>query len=191
MTSIWNDNFELRAKDTNYSAEQDEFPVLVSDDCSNSEIDATGNDRRKCTQFKIKYVYFAIVAAFGSLGFGFTVVYSSPFLEDMSRRTNFTLWTEGFENCIYQNLVGPLTPIGAVVGGLLSSLVIGVFGLVFSLITAAVMFVVGWAMIGVSWFVSSPDWFRFLILTGRFVTGASAGGVAATIPVSTYMTSVP
>ena len=180
MTSILNDNFELRAKDTDFSAKQDEFPIL--DDYSG--IDASENDRRKCTQFKIKDIYFAIVAAFGSLGFGFTVVYSSPFLEDMSRRTNFTLWTEGFENCIYQNLVGPLTPIGAVVGGLLGSLVIGVFGLVFSLITAAVMFVVGWAMIGVSWFVSSPTWFRILILTGRFVTGASAGGVAVTIPVS-------
>ena len=140
------------------------------------------NDRRKCPRYC--YFYYAIVAAFGSLGFGFTMVYSSSFLEDMSRRTNFTLWTEGFEDCIHQNLVGPLAPIGGVVGGLLSSLVIGLFGLVFSLITAGVMFVAGWAMIGASWFVSSPAWFRVLILTGRFVTGAATGWVSVTSPVS-------
>ena len=147
------------------------------------------NDRRKCPRYC--YFYYAIVAAFGSLGFGFTIVYSSPFLEDMSRRTNFTLWNEGFEDCVHQSLVGPLAPIGGVVGGLLSSLVIGLFGLVFSLITAGVMFVVGWAMIGASWFVSSPASFRMLILTGRFVTGAATGWVSVTSPVSIILHIYP
>jgi SP family facilitated glucose transporter-like MFS transporter 8 len=133
--------------------------------------------------FSYCYVYYAIVASLGAVSFGFAAVFSSPFLEEMSRRENFTLWIEGFDNCIYQNLIGPLTPIGAVVGGLLGSLVIALFGLVFSLIASAATFVLGWTMLGVSWFLPSPSWFRVFILLGRTVTGLATGWVATTIPV--------
>ena len=130
------------------------------------------------------YVYFAVAASLGGVSFGFAAVFSSPFLEEMSRRENFTLWTKGFDNCIYQNLVGPLTPIGAVFGGLLGLFVIALFGLVFSLIASAATFMVGWTMLGVSWFLTSPSWFRVFILLGRTVTGLATGWVATTIPVS-------
>jgi MFS family permease len=133
--------------------------------------------------FSYCYVYYAIVASLGAVSFGFAAVFSSPFLEEMSRRENFTLWIEGFDNCIYQNLIGPLTPIGAVFGGLLGSLVIRIFGLVFSLIASAATFVLGWTMLGVSWFLPSPSWFRVFILLGRTVTGLATGWVATTIPV--------
>ena len=132
------------------------------------------------------HVYFAFVAAYGSLGFGLSVVFSSPFLEQMFQVSNFTLWTDGFQQCIYQNLVGPLMPFGAVVGGFLSSLCVGVLGLVTPMLAGAVVFVAGWSMIGVSWFVSSPIVFRDLILAGRFLTGLATGLVASTIPVSSW-----
>jgi MFS family permease len=129
------------------------------------------------------HVYFAFVAAYGSLGFGLSVVFSSPFLEQMFQVSNFTLWTDGFQQCIYQNLVGPLMPFGAVIGGFLSSICVGVLGLVTPMLAGAVVFVAGWSMIGVSWFVSSPIVFRDLILAGRFLTGLATGLVASTIPV--------
>ena len=85
-----------------------------------------GDEGQSCVQ-KISsycYVYYAIAASLGAVSFGLANAFSSPFLEEMSRRENFTLWIEGFDNCIYQNLIGPLTPIGAVFGGLLGSLVV-------------------------------------------------------------------
>ena len=134
--------------------------TLYEDETTGGPVDKS--DGQSCMQrlSSYCYVYYAIATSLGAVSFGFTIVFSSPFLEEMSRRENFTLWIEGFDNCIYQNLIGPLTPIGAVFGGLLGLLVIALFGLVFSLITSAATFMLGWTMLGVSWFLPSPSWFR-------------------------------
>ena len=165
--------------------------TLYEDETTGDPVDKS--DGQSCMQrlSSYCYVYYAIAASLGAVSFGFTIVFSSPFLEEMSRRENFTLWIEGFDNCIYQNLIGPLTPIGAVFGGLLGSLIIALFGLVFSLITSAATFVVGWTMLGVSWFLPSPSWFRVFILLGRTVTGLATGWVATTIPVSAVFYHTP
>lgn len=137
-----------------------------------------------CTLSACFSVYCAVIGVLGELGYGITIGYSSPLLNDLRSRTNFTLWTEGFDDCIYQALIGPLAPSGAVFGAILSSLAVGVLGLVQTMITSTVIYIIAWALIGTSYFVSSPDWFRIMILVGRTLTGFSAGWIATVAPVS-------
>ena len=128
--------------------------------------------------------YCALVGVMGELGYGITIGYSSPLLNDLRNRTNFTLWTEGFNDCIYQALIGPLAPSGAVLGAILSSLAVGALGLVQAMITSTIIYIIAWTLIGTSFFVPSPDWFRVMILVGRTLTGFSAGWIATVAPVS-------
>ena len=135
----------------------------------------------------LKAIYFTLVASMGALSFGFTAAFSSPLLVDLSRAGNQTPYPEVFEgdeNCPYQILIGPMAPIGAFLGALLSAVVVAIFGLVLAMMSAAVMFVMGWVLLGASIFVVDPLGFRAAILLGRFVTGFATGWIAATAPVS-------
>lgn len=135
----------------------------------------------------LKAIYFTLVASMGALSFGFTAAFSSPLLVALDRTGNQTPYPEVFEgeeNCPYQVLIAPLAPIGAFLGALLSAVVVAIFGLVLAMMSAAVMFVMGWVMLGASFFVSDPLGFRAIILLGRFVTGFATGWIAATAPVS-------
>ena len=134
----------------------------------------------------LKAFYFTLVASMGALSFGFTAAFSSPLLVDLDRAGNQTPYPEVFEgeNCPYQVLIAPLAPIGAFFGALLSAVVVAIFGLVLAMMSAAVMFVMGWVMLGASFFVRDPLGFRAIILLGRFVTGFATGWIAATAPVS-------
>ena len=129
--------------------------------------------KRCCIDLKLGYtVFFASVL---NLSYGNALAFSSPFIDELTRNINSTIWSEGFDNCFYQSLIGPSILLGAIIGGISSSLFIAIFGLVFPLCLAALMFVVSWSMIGVSWFVSSPIAFRSLILAGRFLSGFADG----------------
>ena len=120
--------------------------------------------------------YSIIVVNLLLMNLGISLTYSSPLMDQMIREANSTPWVDGFDNCVHQSLIGPSVLIGGTIGGLLSSIVINLLGLVLSLILSSVLFVAGWTMIGVSWFVGySPTSFRSLILTGRFVTGLAFG----------------
>ena len=132
-----------------------------------------------------KAVYFAAIACFGGLGFGLTIVFSSPLLDDLTN-SNLTQWKEGFstDKCAYQVLIGPISPIAAVAGGLLSAPLTAVTGLVTGMILTAVVYVSGWTMLGCSYFITSPYAFRGLLLTGRALTGFAMGFSAASVPVS-------
>ena len=117
----------------------------------------------KAVKYKkiFKAIYFTIVACFGGFGFGLTAVFSSPLLDDLSN-SNLTQWKEGFstDECAYQVLIGPISPIAAVAGGLLSAPLTAVTGLVTGMILTAVVYVSGWTMLGCSYFVTSPYAFR-------------------------------
>lgn len=151
---------------------------------SSSKVTKLSSKDSLCTLPTCFAAYCAVVGVMGELGYGIMIGYSSPLLNDLRSRTNFTLWTEGFNDCIYQALIGPLAPSGAVFGAILSSLAVGVLGLVQAMITSTVIYVIAWTLIGTSYFVSSPDWFRILILAGRTLTGFSAGWIATVAPVS-------
>jgi MFS family permease len=132
----------------------------------------------------LQTVYFSLVACIGGLSFGLTVVFSSPLLDDLMK-SNLTQWKEGFstDECAYQVLIGPISPIAAVAGGLLSAPLTAVTGLVTGMILTAVVYVSGWTMLGCSYFVTSPYAFRGLLLTGRALTGFAMGFSAASVPV--------
>ena len=133
---------------------------------------------------KIKLVCFIFIAALGAISFGIALVYSSPLLGDLLSRDNFTLWEDGFRECAYQTLIGPMAPLGATFGGIISALAVTAFGLVYSMQICGCIFLLGWAMLGSSNFVASPDAFRGLILTGRTITGFAQGWIVAILPVS-------
>ena len=131
-----------------------------------------------------KLLYFITVASLGTLEFGFASVFSSPLLDDLQSRENFTQWTIGFQSCSYQALIGPLTPVGAIFGGLMSSPAMSALGIVESLVLGSSIYVVGWTLIGASFFVADPSTFRALILLGRTVTGIATGWSSSVVPVS-------
>lgn len=135
----------------------------------------------------LKAIYVTFVASIGALSFGFTAAFSSPLLVGLNRAGNQTPFPEVFEgedNCRYQVLIGPLAPVGAFFGALLSAAMVAVFGLVLAMMSAAVMFAMGWVLLGVSFSVGDPLGFRAVILLGRFVTGFATGWIAAAAPVS-------
>ena len=149
-----------------------------------TEVTKASSKDSLCTLSVLYAAYCAVVGVLGELGYGFMIGYSSPLLSDLRSRTNFTLWTEGFGDCVYQALIGPLAPSGAVFGAILSSFAVGVLGLVQAMITSTIIYVIACTLIGTSFFVSSPDLFRVMVLVGRTLTGFSAGWIATVAPVS-------
>ena len=138
----------------------------------------------KCIKV-LQTVYFSLVASIGGFSFGLTVAFSSPLLDQLMN-SNLTQWKEGFstDECTYQVLIGPISPIAAVAGGLLSAPLTAVTGLVTGMILTAVVYVSGWTMLGCSYFITSPYAFRGLLLTGRALAGFAMGFNAASVPVS-------
>jgi MFS family permease len=130
-----------------------------------------------CSWHSVRILLSILIASTvpGPLFGGFSIAYSSPLLDEMTRNLNSTHWSEGFDNCIYQSLIGPSVLIGGAIGGVSTFPFITMFGLVFPMFAVTLIAIAGWSMIGVSWFVSSPSLFRGLILAGRFVTGLGLG----------------
>ena len=135
-------------------------------------------------------LYFTLVVCQGGAQFGFLIVFSSPLLDDFQVKLpyNFTVWS-GFNECAYQDLVGPMGPVGAVFGSILSSPVVAVTGYVTGMVVMSGLSLVGWLLIAVSYFTyyggaGSPACFRALLFLGRFLTGVGAGWAAGVVPVS-------
>ena len=134
-----------------------------------------------CCSWKfVKLLYSASVTAVLSSSYGQALVFSSPLLGEMIRNANSTPWVTWTDNCLYQSLIGPSILIGGAIGGISSSLLIILLGPVLSMVLGAVVFAVGWSMIGVSWFSPSSNMFWGLLLTGRLITGLSGGWSNAT-----------
>ena len=134
-----------------------------------------------------KVIYSTMIACFGALQFGYAVVFSSPLignLNHLSEERNFTLWQEGFGPCTYKELIGPMTPIGAIIGSLLGSVVVAFTGLVTGMVIPVFFSILGWAMMGGSYAVTEGVTFRAMVLCGRFFTGLAAGWQAGIVPVS-------
>ena len=128
-------------------------------------------------------MYSIFISSCLRLATGYTVIYSSPLLDEIIRNANSTPWVDGFGNCIYQSMIAPSLFIGNVVGSIMSAFVAGLLGLASSMILSTGIYAVGWAMIGVSWFTPSPVPFRAFIFSGRIVTGINSGLVTALQPV--------
>ena len=133
--------------------------------------------------------YYSLVVSLGGVQFGFVITFSSPLLDDFQTHlpANFTAWS-GFNHCVYQDLVGPIGPVGAVVGSVLSSPVVAVTGFVTGLVIMSLFSVAGCLLMGVSYFTyHEGTWsavlFRMLLLLGRLLTGESAGWAAGVVPV--------
>ena len=102
----------------------------------------------------IALVYYTLAVCLGGLQFGFVIVFSSSILDDFHQErlpVNFTVWS-GFNQCTYQDLVGPIAPAGAVFGSILSSPVVALTGFVTGLVLMSSLFVSGWLMVAVSYF---------------------------------------
>ena len=133
--------------------------------------------------------YYTVVVCLAGVQVGFLLTFSSPLLDDFQTHLppNFTAWS-GFNHCVYQDLIGPIGPVGAVVGSVLSSPVVAVTGFVTGLMIMSLFSVAGWLLIGVSYFTyHGGAWsavsFRTLLLLGRLLTGVSTGWAAGVIPV--------
>ena len=134
--------------------------------------------------------YYSLVVCLGGIQGGFLMGYSSPLLDNfqISLPHNFTVWS-GFNECVYQDLVGPMGPAGAVFGSILSSPVVAVTGYVTGMVAMSGLSLVGWLLIAVSYFTyyggaGSAVCFRALLFLGRFLTGVGAGWAAGVVPVS-------
>ena len=145
--------------------------------CSREKSDSTKSDCKSTWGSLIfaRQLYSFLVVSLLVLDNGYSLVFSSPLLDEMLKGANSTPWKDGFDQCVHQSMIGPSVLISAAFGGFCSFLLIGLLGLVPSMIFIAVTFTAGWTMIGVSWFVSSPSLFRGLILTGRVITGVANG----------------
>ena len=139
-------------------------------------------------------VYYTLAVSLGGIQFGFVAVFSSPVLDDFHEDRlpiSFTMWS-GFNQCTYQDLVGPIAPAGAVFGSILSSPVVKLTGFVTGLVLMSSLFVSGWLMVAVSYFtyhggVWSPVWFQALLFLGRLLTGVGAGWAAGVVPVRVHV----
>ena len=138
-----------------------------------------------CNKSNLKVFYYTLVVSLASFQYGTTTVFSSPLLSDL-QHSNLTQWEEGFstEECAYQILIGPISPIAAIVGGLLSAPLTAISGLVSGMILTAGVYLSGWTMVGSTYFITSPFAFRGLLLTGRALTGFAIGLTVPIVPVS-------
>ena len=132
--------------------------------------------------------YYSLVVSLGGVHNGFMVTFSSPLLDDFQTHLppNFTVWS-GFNQCVYQDLIGPIGPAGAVFGSIFSSPVVTVTGFVTGLVAMSSFSVVGWLLLALSYFTYhggawSAVWFRTLLFLGRLLTGVSVGWASA-VPV--------
>ena len=121
------------------------------------------------------FLYVVTVAGLMNMGNGYSIAFSSPLFDELIVKVNSTSWTKGFDDCLFQSLIGPSALFGATIGGLCSSLSISVFGAVFSMSAVTVIWAVGWSFIGIAWFIPSPIIFRVLFLSGRILTGIGSG----------------
>ena len=133
--------------------------------------------------------YYSLVVCIAGLQTGFLVAFSSPFLDDFQTHlpADFAVWS-GFNQCVYQDLLGPIGPAGAVFGSLFSSPVVMVTGFVTGLIVMSSLSVAGWLLIAFSYFTYhggawSAVWFRTLLLLGRLLTGMGSGWSTGVVPV--------
>ena len=139
--------------------------------------------------------YYTLVVCLGGLQYGLMIVFSSPLLDDFQTHLqNFTVWS-GFNQCAYQDLIGPLAPTGAVLGSIVSSPVVALTGFVTGLVLMSSLFLSGWLLMAVSYFTYhggawSAAWFQTLLFLGRLLTGAGAGWAAGVVPVGAGHTPV-
>ena len=133
--------------------------------------------------------YYSLVVCIGGLQHGFMITFSSPLLDNFQTHlpANFTVWS-GFNQCVYQDLIAPIGPAGAIFGSMFSSPVVALTGFVTGLIVMSLLSVVGWLLMAVSHFTYhggtwSAVWFRTLLLLGRLLTGVGAGWATGVVPV--------
>lgn len=137
--------------------------------------------------------YYTVVVCLGGLQYGLVIVFSSPLLDDFQSNrhhsnlpANFTVWS-GFNHCIFQDLVGPISPAGAVLGSIISSPVVALTGFVTGLVVMSSLFLSGWLLMAVSYFTyhgGPAVLFRSVLFLGRLLTGVGAGWAAGVVPVS-------
>ena len=123
------------------------------------------------------------------------IMYPSPLLDDFQSRlpANFAVWV-GFNQCLYQDLVGLITPAGAVFGSIFSSPVVALTGLVTGLVVMSSLFLSEWLLMAVSYFTYhggawSAVWFKTMLLLGRLLTGVGAGWATGVVPVGASFVS--
>ena len=169
----------------------EEIPFLPSDSDDDESVVAPSTVVPRWKTIALA-TYFTLAVCLGALQFGMVVVVASPLLDDFQTHLplNFTVWS-GFNQCVYQDLVGPIAPAGAFFGSILSSPVVAVTGFVTGLVVMSSLFASGWLLIAVSYFTyHGGEWsavcFRTMLFLGRLLTGVGIGWATGVVPVSAF-----
>ena len=149
--------------------------------CTKTKDSENGQSEFKWKSWEcVKRLYAVFITSLLFVENGAAFVFSSPLLDEMLKNANSTRWVKESDSCVFESLIAPSVLIGSIFGSLSGALVPCLLGLASSLVAVSIVYLLGWSVIGTSWFISSPSLFRGLILTGRFITGAALGFVSST-----------
>jgi MFS family permease len=111
----------------------------------------------------------ALLAAANTLLSGYTLGYPSSALLDLENiagnRSTFA------SDSTTTNLFGAMAPIGGLVGGAVAGWFADNLGRKITLILTVIPNIIGWTLIGVSWWIYNVAAFGAVILLGRFISG--------------------
>lgn len=142
------------------------FPDLQSPNSENSDIQ----------RIPWKVIASSMLICLGSFNFGTVTTYTSPAMNDLNSHPN-PFFVDSNQN----SWVGSVISLGALVGGLIVGRYMDLVGRKWTVLTAAVPLVVGWAIV-----VGSPS-FACLVV-GRVLTGFGVGIYSGVCPV--YITEI-
>jgi facilitated trehalose transporter len=115
----------------------------------------------------------ALLAAANTLLSGYTLGYPSSALLDLENiagnRSTFA------SDSTTTNLFGAMAPIGGLVGGAVAGWFADNLGRKITLILTVIPNIIGWTLIGVSWWIYNVAAFGAVILLGRFISGFGIG----------------
>ena len=137
-----------------------------------------------------------ITATFTMIG-GYTLGYPSSSLLDLRNMTHGRSIESG---SIMENVYGvsfvvefsahycllnlqAIAPVGSLFGGTLAGFSADKLGRKPTVVLTAVSYLVGWTLLGVSWYINNATAFKVVIMAGRFISGFGLGWALLAGPV--------
>ena len=77
----------------------------------------------------------------------------------------------------------PIAPIGSLFGGILAGFSADKLGRKRTVVLNAVSYLLGWTLLGVSWYIENATAFKVVIMAGRFISGFGLGWALLAGPV--------